>query len=68
MVRVSKGNAVIAAIIAAGLMIVDDTAGGLTKSSPTVTQFQDASDEIIMQETALRERAVAALQALALRQ
>ena len=68
MVGISKGNAVIAAIIAVGLMIVDDTAGGLAKSSPSVTQFQDASDEIIMQETALRERAVAALQALALRQ
>ena len=68
MVRISKGNAVIAAVIALGLIIVDDTAGGLTKSSPTVTQVQDARDEIIVQETALRERAMAALQALALRQ
>jgi hypothetical protein len=65
---ISKASAVIAAVVAFGLVIVDDTASGLTKASPAVAQLQDARDEIIVQETALRARAVAALQALALQQ
>ncbi len=65
MVRISKGMAVTAALIAFGLVTVDDTARGLAKSAPSMAQFEDArSDAVVVQETALRERATAALHAL----
>ena len=68
MVGISKANVMIAAVVAFGLVTVDDTASGLAKSSPAVTQFQDARDEIIVQEAGLRARAAAALEALVIRQ
>lgn len=69
MVSISKGMAATAALIAFALVTVDDTTRGLAKSAPSMAQFQDAtSDAVVIQESAMRQRAASALRELTARQ
>lgn len=69
MVSISKGTAAIAALIAFALVTVNETTSGLAKSAPYMAQFQDAtSDAVVMQESAMRQRAASALRELTARQ
>jgi ectoine hydroxylase-related dioxygenase (phytanoyl-CoA dioxygenase family) len=69
MVGISKRMAAIAAVIAFGLVTVDDIVGALAKSAPSLAQIQDATtDDAVVQEAALRERAAGALRALTAKQ
>jgi hypothetical protein len=69
MVSISKGMAATAALIAFALVTVDDTTRRLAKSAPSSAQFQDAtSDAVVIQESAMRQRAASALRELTARQ
>jgi hypothetical protein len=69
MVSISKGMAVAAALIAFALVTVDDTARGLAKSAPYLAQSRDATpDSVVIQESAMRQRAASALRELVARQ
>jgi len=65
MVVISKGMVVASALIAFGVVIVDDMARGVTESGPALAQSHEAaSDALVVQQGILRQRAVAALQTL----
>jgi hypothetical protein len=69
MVSISKGMVATAALIAFALVTVDDTTRGLAKPAPSLAQFQDATlDAVVIQESAMRQRAAAALRELTARQ
>jgi hypothetical protein len=69
MVGISKGMAAVAAVVAFGLVTVDDFVGALAKSAPSLAQTEDATtDAAVVQEAALRERAAQALRDLIAKQ
>lgn len=69
MVSINKGMAATAALIAFALVTVDETMSGLAKSAPSIAEFQDATyDAVVIQESAVRQRAASALRDLTARQ
>lgn len=69
MVVISKGMVVASALIAFGVVIVDDMAGGVTESGPALAQSHGAaSDALVVQQGILRQRAASSLQALSAKQ
>jgi hypothetical protein len=68
MVGISKGMVAVAALVAFGIVTVDDMARGLATPAQSYAQTQDATADHIVLDGALRDRAAAALRTLTERQ
>jgi hypothetical protein len=65
MIGISKGMVAVAALVAFGLVTVDDMAKGLAQPAQAFTQSEDAEhDDLVVRNGVLRERAATALRTL----
>jgi hypothetical protein len=65
MIGISKGMVAVAALVAFGLVTVDDMAKGLAQPAQALTQTEDAEhDDMVVRNAVLRERAATALRTL----